>query len=168
MARFFHGLKRVVATGCYTGYLPFAPGTFGTLLGVGIYFLLSPTPWLYYPCLVLFMAGGWYSAEYYEREIARESNPRSVVIDEVVGYMVAMISFPFIAASPLSSIKYMLLGFLIFRIFDIWKPYPVSYFGDLSGAKGIMLGDVMAGIYTNLFLQFIRWEPYAKLPGLGQ
>jgi len=156
-------IKRIIATGLYTGYLPFAPATFGTLLGVLIYWLSSSNPWLYYPLLGVLIIAGIYSAGYYEKEIARNKNPKTVVVDEVVGYMITMVSFPFNQVKMLTSIKFMFLGFIMFRIFDTWKPYPVKKVEALQGGKGIMLDDIIAGIYANIFLQFIYWEPYALI-----
>lgn len=167
------GIVRAVATGCYTGYVPFAPATAGTLLGVGAWWALSPHPWLYYPALALLAVGGAWAAGYYEREISgpaldergERTEPPAVAVDELAGFMVAMISFPFDPAQPLASLKWAVLAFIAFRIFDTCRPYPVSRRAGCPGGAGIMLDDVLAGLYANLLLQFIRWEPVAQIAG---
>ncbi|MCK4907261.1 MAG: phosphatidylglycerophosphatase A [Spirochaetes bacterium] len=155
-----HSLKLAVSKFLCSGFISFSPGTIGTLLGVIIYYFTSSHIYIYFPILVIIVFLGIYAANFYEKNISKIKNSNTVFIDEVAGYLVTMISFPFDPLNVLQSLKFMLLGFIIFRIFDIWKPYPVKHFGNLSGGKGILLDDIMAGIYANLILQFIRWQPH--------
>lgn len=135
-----------LATGLGSGYTPYAPGTAGSLLAVLIYFLfpLSPFIWTFIITLTFF-TGVWASG-YVEKEQGKD--PGIVVIDEIAGQWLALIFLPrglIIFAS----------AFILFRIFDIFKPYPIHDIQKLKSGWGIMLDDVLAGIYTNIILQII-------------
>lgn len=151
---FSHKLKEFVATGFFTGYIPFMPGTFGTLLGVLIYVFLSPIAIAYYIAIPVLMITAIPIADYAEKHIFKEKDSSHIVIDEVVGYLIGMISFQFTMNAE--GVKYLVIGFILFRVFDIWKPYPIKHSQKLEGGLGIVIDDVLAGIYTNLFLQFLR------------
>ena len=136
-----------IATGAYTGYLPKAPGTWGSLLGVVLWFFLADLPLLPYAAVVagLFVLGT-FSAGAAEKIVDR-ADPGLVVIDEIVGQLLTLTLAP---AHPLVA----LAGFVLFRFFDIVKPFPVGWFNDhLHGGLGIMLDDVVAGIYAFILLR---------------
>lgn len=142
-------LFMAIATGLGLGYAPFAPGTFGTMLALPIHFLISRLPLAWYLAIlgaiiaIAILAAG--SAE----KILDRPDPGEVVIDEVAGMLIAMILIP---SHPLA----WLLAFLLFRFFDIVKPWPVSYFDrHLHGGPGIVLDDLAAGIYACGALQLI-------------
>ncbi len=127
------------------GKAPVAPGTVATLLaGIPCFLVAGRFPWQ----IQLIFAGavfwiGWVVSQKTERELGR-TDPGEVVIDELCGYLVAMtghaVSFPSI-----------LTGFLLFRLFDIWKPWPIrSVESKLSGGTAIMIDDVLAGICANV------------------
>ena len=84
-------------------------------------------------------------------------DPQEIVIDEVVGQMLVLLAIPvYETLYPLPLIYYLIGSFLIFRLFDIWKPYPINYVDDnLSGSLGIMLDDIIASIYSILILSLI-------------
>lgn len=135
-----------IATGGYAGYLPKAPGTWGTLVALPINFLLLYlSPERYYAALVAIFVLAVYTAGSAEKIMDRK-DPGSIVIDEIIGMLIALIAVP---ASPL------LWGvsFLLFRFFDIVKPWPVSWADrHLNGGLGIVMDDVLAGIYAWLVI----------------
>jgi phosphatidylglycerophosphatase A len=138
-----------IATGCYSGYLPKAPGTWGSLVGLVLYFLLHTLSLPVYLTVVagLFVVGSFVAGE--AEKILDNRDPGVVVIDEIVGILIAMIAVPL---TPLT----MVLGFVLFRIFDILKPFPVNFFDQrFHGGLGIMLDDVIAGIYSLIILQLL-------------
>ncbi len=152
-----HKISEFLVTGFFTGYFPFIPGTFGALIGVVIYIFTSNIPWLYYSLVPLLLIGSVALSDYALKHIFKDKYSPHIVVDEIVGYLVTMISFPF--DGSLESYKYMIMGFLLFRLFDIWKPYPIKKTLNMDGGMGIVLGDVLAAIYANLFLQFLRINP---------
>ena len=138
-----------IATGCYSGYLPKAPGTWGSLVGLLLFFLLHTLNLQIYLAVVaaIFVIGTFAAGE--AEKIMDRKDPGLVVIDEIVGMLITMIAIP---ATPLA----MALGFILFRIFDIWKPFPVNFFDQrFHGGLGIMLDDIMAGIYSLVILQVL-------------
>ena len=144
-----HTLILIIATGCYSGYLPIAPGTWGSLVGLLLVFLLHNLSLTVYLAVVagLFLVGSFAAGE--AEKILDNRDPGAVVIDEIVGMLIAMVAVPL---TPLT----MTLGFVLFRIFDIVKPFPVDIFDQrLHGGLGIMLDDVIAGIYSLIVLQLI-------------
>lgn len=148
------------------GFFPVAPGTLGSMVGVGLYlsvwagmdrlltanalarrlsFLYVSTPQLAFMLVVIFfvtMAGIW-AASRTER-LLKKKDPSVVVIDEVAGQMIALLSGPFWLHTWWSVIT----AFLLFRLFDIWKPYPVRRLEGLESGLGIMADDVLAGVYA--------------------
>ncbi len=138
-----------LATGLYTGYLPGAPGTWGSLVALPIHFglsHLSPTNHGLALIAILLLAVGLAgSAE----KILDRADPQVVVIDEIVGMLITLIGAPM---QPLA----WLVGFVLFRFFDILKPWPVNFIDQrFHGGLGIVLDDVMAGIYALVVLQGI-------------
>jgi len=150
---------------CGVGYLPVAPGTLGALVGVGLYLsvwgvlyrlLLANaqragsivyvfTPQLAFMLLVVFittMLGIWAATR--TEKIQQRKDPSIVVIDEVAGQMIALLSGPFWLHTWWS----ILSAFLLFRLFDIWKPYPIRRLEGLESGLGIMADDVLAGVYA--------------------
>lgn len=161
---------RAIASAGYVGYLPAAPGTWGSVVGCLIYFLLvvHGGPWgtvvlhgqrRTYPLPLIALAaivGVWISGFglWAADEVSRatgEADPQFVVIDEVSGQMLA-----YVAAIAPANWKYLLLGFILFRAFDIWKPFPARQAESLPGGWGIMADDWVAGIYAALGLWIAR------------
>ena len=144
-----HTLIMFIATGCYSGYLPKAPGTWGSLVGLLLFYLLHALSLPVYLAVVagLFVVGSFAAGE--AEKILDNRDPGVVVIDEIVGILITMIAVP---VTPLT----MALGFILFRIFDIAKPFPVNFFDQrFHGGLGIMLDDVVAGIYSLIILQLL-------------
>jgi phosphatidylglycerophosphatase A len=138
-----------IAQGAYSGRLPVAPGTAGTLVGVLLYLGMKGLPVPVYAalCVLIFFIGMWIAGRA-EALLGRTDHP-SIVIDEIAGYLVAMVLVP----SGWSSIA---VAFVLFRVFDIVKPFPLKRLQNLHGGPGVMLDDIGAGVYTNVVLQ-IAW-----------
>jgi len=132
----------------FIGYLPLAPGTFGSIAGIGIFYLLKDTTFLAYCAFLLaIIVLGLASSGRTER-LLNKKDPGCIVIDEVAGMLIALSFMPF-------DFKIIFLGFIIFRILDTLKPFPAARFEHLPGAWGIMTDDLIAGIYTNIVLLLI-------------
>ena len=124
--------------------MPLMPGTFGSLVGVGVFLLLKF--WLaQVVAIVLITWVGIWAATRTERVMALK-DPGIVVVDEVVGMWTSLLFLPF---TPVTAVA----GFVLFRIMDVFKPYPARQFESLPGGWGIMTDDLMAGIYANLLLR---------------
>jgi phosphatidylglycerophosphatase A len=144
-------LALLLSTWFYVGYFPIAPGTAGSAAALPLFALLRwrALPWLEAAvigmlCVAGFWAGG-VAAAHYGRE-----DPGYVVLDEVVGMLLTLAFIPVTWAGVLA-------GFLLFRLFDIIKPPPARELEGLPGGFGIMMDDVMAGVYGNLALRLIVW-----------
>jgi phosphatidylglycerophosphatase A len=139
------------ATGIYVGYSPVAPGTMGTLWGVAGYFLISM---LSPPGGALVLAAGIALSIFLAAEASRilgGNDPAPIVCDEIIGFCVASFLLPF-------TLFNVILVFILFRFFDILKPFPAGLIDRvLKGGTGVVLDDVVAGIYTNVAAQTIIW-----------
>jgi phosphatidylglycerophosphatase A len=145
------GLAVFIATVCYCGYFPIAPGTVGSAAGLVFYLLVwwaqSP-PFEAALILVLFATGVWASttAERYFGGI----DPGPIVIDEVLGMLVTLAFIPV-------GLSGALIGFFLFRLFDVLKPFPADRLEKLHGGLGVMADDAMAAIYANMALRLVLW-----------
>lgn len=141
-------IARILSTFFYLGYSPFAPGTVGTLGAIALFYPLSTFSPIIYILLVLgfIILSVWASSE--ACVLFGESDPGRVVIDEVCGYLVTM----FLISPSLTNI---VLGFMLFRLFDIVKPPPVRSLERLPRGYGIVIDDVGAGVYANVVMQVI-------------
>ena len=135
-----------IAFGFGTGFVPKAPGTAGTLLGIPLVIMISQTSIVLQVvilvvlfvlgCMVCQMAADWLG----------EQDPGAVVWDEVVGYCVAMAFLP-------ATLTTVVVAFILFRLADIVKPWPISWFERrIAGGTGIMLDDLLAGVLTNIVI----------------
>ena len=139
----------LLACGFGTGLAPFAPGTFGTLVGLPLYglmqFLSAP---VYVGLTVLLFIFGIWICDITSRQLQVHDHP-GIVWDEVVGYLVTMTLAP-------AGWVWWVLGFALFRLFDIWKPWPIRLLDKhVQGGFGIMIDDVLAGVYAAICLQLI-------------
>ena len=138
-----------IATAAYCGYFPVAPGTIGSAAGLIVYAIVwwTQSPIVEVALIAgLFVAGVWAgtTAEQYFGGI----DPGPVVIDEVLGMLVTL---AFLDVNPIGA----LVGFFLFRVLDVVKPYPADRLEHLHGGTGIMLDDLMAGVYSNLILRMV-------------
>jgi len=143
-------LAVAIGTGCGTGFSPFASGTAGSLLGVALYLPLAAAglPAVVIAVALLFPAGVWAAGVCGKRYGAHDHG--RIVVDEIVGQFIALATFP---ARP----GWLLAGFLLFRLFDIWKPFPARRIDEQWRTPvGVMADDVVAGVYANLTLQVAR------------
>jgi len=138
-----------LATGLYSGKIPFAPGTWGSAFAlIPWYFCRGLSLVNYLIVLAVIFVVGFLTSGSAEKIIDRP-DPGCIVIDEVLGMFITLTLAPNHPAA-------WLLGFVLFRIFDVLKPFPVSWFDtNLHGGIGIMMDDVMAGIYALICLQLI-------------
>lgn len=167
-------LAYVVAT-CGVGYLPIAPGTWGSIVGVGVHLFwvillyriieseyLSSIGGGHWPAMgievllsvmtlvfifVMTMVGIW-AATRVEKSSGRK-DASIIVIDEVVGQFITLLFLPFFVSG---SWRFLVAGFLLFRLFDIWKPYPIRRLESLESGLGVMADDVLAGVYAGTVL----------------
>jgi phosphatidylglycerophosphatase A len=147
--RFFFLL---LGTGFGSGYFSLASGTAGTVVGICFFWCFSKfSPLLYLITLLSFIFLSAWIADGAEKILQQKDAP-AIVIDEIAGFLVAMLWIPFSAIN-------VGVGFLIFRLLDILKPFPACWIDrNLSGGWGIVLDDVAAGIYANLILQgIVHW-----------
>ena len=137
------------AAGFGAGYVPIAPGTAGTLMAIPVFFALSPIPFpLYELTLVTFFFLSSWISEQTQIYLGKRDDPR-IVIDEMMGYLITMLWVP-------KTILFIILGFFLFRFFDIVKPPPVRLLEKAREGYGVVLDDVMAGVYANTILQIVR------------
>lgn len=139
-----------VAQGAYSGRSPVAPGTAGTIVGVLLFLAvrnLAPVPYGIL-CVLLCVIGAWAAGE--AEEILGRKDHRSIVIDEIAGYLISLFLVP-------PAWGYIISGFFLFRFFDIVKPWPLFRLQDVRGGLGVMLDDIGAGIYTNIVLQIAAY-----------
>ena len=139
----------ILMTTCFgIGYCPVLPGTVATVLGIGLAFLLAPSVIGYWAVLAVLFFIGVKGSELLEKSSGIK-DPGFAVIDEVVGVMIALAGLPI-------TLPIAICGFFLFRAFDMFKIYPVNKFEAMPGGWGIMLDDVMAGLYTNIALH-VAW-----------
>jgi len=140
---------KIVAVGFGSGLVPLMPGTAGTLVGIPLYLLFSRLAWplwllsiTAFSFLAVFVAG---EAE----KVFRQRDPSRVVIDEIAGFQFALF-----AVTP--SVMHVIAGFLLFRFFDIAKPFPIRYLDrNMHGGVGVVADDVAAGVFAGIILHFL-------------
>jgi phosphatidylglycerophosphatase A len=143
-------LAVLLATFLGAGYSPFAPGTAGSLAAVAIAVVLRLPPWQYAVlAAALFLPAVW-AADVTARTL-KKKDPGLVVVDEAIGQWIAL------AGARTLTWETYLAAFVLFRLFDIWKPPPVRQLEALPGGWGINADDVMAGVYAALMLWLAGW-----------
>jgi phosphatidylglycerophosphatase A len=133
-----------LATGCYAGKLPFAPGTFGSLAALPLCWLLAQLgrPAAFSATVLVIAAAVWVAGA--AERLLQRKDPGSIVIDEIAGMLVTFSGLPFTAFSAAA-------GFVLFRVLDIAKPFPIGWVEKrLSGGVGIVMDDLVAGVIANL------------------
>lgn len=145
----------IIATGFGSGFSPFAPGTAGALLATLIWLALSCTlspTWLIIITallIIVFTVAGIYSANAVEPIWGED--PSRVVVDEMVGVWIPLL------VAPAGNLWYALAAFVLFRLFDIFKPLGIRKMESLKGGVGVMMDDILAGIYSLILLIGARW-----------
>jgi phosphatidylglycerophosphatase A len=141
-----------IAFGLGSGAVPFAPGTFGTLMAIPFYLLLQPLPIIAYLVFVIgFIAFSSWISDRVSREIQVHDHP-GMCIDEFTGFFVTMVHAPL-------GWQWVVLGFLLFRLFDIWKPWPISVIDEkVQGGFGMVLDDIVAGLFAMVVIQSVAFS----------
>lgn len=150
-------LARIISTGMGVGYFPLAPGTMGALAILIVYWICPEINSLQLLLIVIGLSAiGIYTATITEKEMKNRlgqdngSDPSIIVIDEIIGMLIAVIAIP-------KTTFFLIAAFILFRIFDIAKPYPIRKMEKFPGGWGIVLDDVIAGIYANIVIQIGRF-----------
>ena len=144
-------LAKWISLGFGSGKLPYMPGTYGTVVGIPIFLLMAEMSLIPYilVCAVLLIIGIWASQVY--SDFLGVHDHGSIVWDEVVGYLITMTATP-------AEWHWIILGFILFRLFDILKPWPINLLDKyVQGGFGIMIDDVLAGIYGAIVLLTIQY-----------
>lgn len=140
-----------LATVAYCGYFPIAPGTVGSAVGLVVYLLVwwTRSPFVEVGLIVATFVIGTWAATHAERYFGG-IDPGPVVIDEVLGMLITLAFIPVGWTGALA-------GFVLFRVFDVIKPFPANRLETFHGGFGIMADDAMAGVYANLALRLLIW-----------
>ncbi len=150
-------VAEIVSTWFYVGKIRWAPGTLGTLATIPfviVFQMMGSIGYIAVTFLIVFL--GIFLSDIYEKSKG-DHDLSEIVIDEVAGYMIAMTLLPM-------TWQALTLGFLIFRFFDIFKPFPIGWLDrKINGGLGVMVDDIAAGVITNVILQIL----YTKTAWLG-
>ena len=141
-------LALFIASAGFIGFVPVAPGTAGSAVGLLVYVVLRAfdSPLGEGVAIAVLLIVGIWSGDIAERQLGKDPGP--VVIDEVLGMLVTL---AFLEVTAVGGI----VGFILFRVYDVLKPYPAGRLENLHGGPGIMLDDLVAGIYGHLTLQLL-------------
>lgn len=147
-------LVEFFATGAYLGRLPKTPGTWGTLGAIPLAgWLRNLGQFGYMVAILVILIGAIGVAHIYDRR-AEGHDASEIVIDEIIGYLVAVMWLPWTWQTIMSA-------FVLFRILDIFKPFPIGYLDrNLPGGLGVVMDDAFAGMVTNIILQIIYWQTH--------
>ncbi len=153
LSEVFSNPSLFLVTGFGIGLMPIAPGTFGSMLGILLFLVLAhlnlSVSWLSLIILILYFFS--YVAVQSTLKIIKRSDPGEIVIDEVLGMMLVMMTIP---PDP----KWIFLAFILFRIFDIFMPWPINQVDSkLKNALGVMLDDFIAALYAGVIILVIRF-----------
>ena len=140
-------LIKLISSCFFLGYFPFMSGTLASLAGVGLYLLIKDNSQLYIASGLIITVLGFLTCGKAE-DIFGKKDSRKIVIDELAGMLIALYLLPF-------KLSYVIAAFIIFRILDIFKPYPLRRIENLAGSRGVMLDDIGAAVYTNIIMQII-------------
>jgi phosphatidylglycerophosphatase A len=146
-----HRVGLFIATCGYLGYVPVAPGTFGSAAGLAVFFLVRSTgsPMAEVAAIVVLFAIGIWSGTVAEHHFGGV-DPAPIVLDEVVGMLITLAFIPV-------GVTGAIVGFLVFRVLDVLKPWPAARFERLPGGLGVMADDGMAAIYGNIVMHGLIW-----------
>ena len=144
-------ILKFILTGFYIGKIKYAPGTFGTLLAVPIFLLIYDFNLITKISIVflLFLISLFLLSQSYKKQVFKDIDDKSIVIDEVIGYLIFIVFFD-------NTLFVLFSSFLIFRLFDIVKPYPISLIDKkMKNALGVILDDIIAGLFSGITLFII-------------
>jgi len=136
--------EKIVGSGLYTGYIPIASGTFGSIVGVLIYLIPGfENPYAIIPSIIILFVYGIYVSGKFEKQFGKD--PSQCTVDEIVGTWVSFILLP-------KKLLVIMFAFLLWRLLDIIKPFPARNSEKINGGLGIMLDDVISGFYTVIII----------------
>ena len=144
-------ILKFILTGFYIGKIKYAPGTFGTLLAVPIFLLIYDFNLITKISIVflIFLISLFLLDLSYKKQIFKNIDDKSIVIDEIIGYLIFIVFFD-------NTLFVLFSSFLIFRLFDIVKPYPISLIDKkMKNALGVILDDIIAGLFSGITLFII-------------
>jgi len=141
-------LVKATSTVFFIGYLPLVPGTFGSLAGVGLFYLLKGTTSVTYFLFIFGIIALGLMTSGRTEKLLNKKDPGCIVIDEVAGMLIALSFMPY-------DFKIVFLNFMIFRILDTLKPFPAGKLQYLRGSAGVLADDLIAGIYTNIVVLLV-------------
>jgi phosphatidylglycerophosphatase A len=140
-------LIKFFGTGFFSGFFPFASGTFGSVVAALVFFIPVFSKWYFLLGLItVFFVIGVFTSGKIEQIVGQD--PSIVVIDEFIGMWISLLFLPITFVT-------VFLAFVFFRIFDIFKPFPANFYNNKTGGLAIIMDDVFAGIYANLVLQIL-------------
>jgi phosphatidylglycerophosphatase A len=140
-------IEKLLGSGFYTGYIPIASGTFGTLAALFIYLIPGfENPYIIIPALIIFFIYGVYVGNKFEKVYGKD--PSECTIDEVVGTWISYLLLPKV-------VGIIIITFFLWRALDIFKPYPARKLENLNGGLGIMIDDVVSGFYTLIIMHLV-------------
>jgi phosphatidylglycerophosphatase A len=140
-------IEKLLGSGFYTGYIPIASGTFGTLAALFIYLIPGfENPYIIIPALIIFFIYGVYVGNKFEKVYGKD--PSECTIDEVVGTWISYLLLP-------KTVGIIIITFFLWRALDIFKPYPARKLENLNGGLGIMIDDVVSGFYTLIIMHLV-------------
>jgi len=140
-------LSLAIASALGVGYVPVAPGTFGSAVGLVVWALLPASPRVHAVTIIAMLVIGSFAGNVAERHFKR-SDPRQVVLDEVMGMLITLFMVP---VGWFGAV----IGFVLFRAADVVKPFPANRLERLHGGLGVMADDAMAAVYANLALRLV-------------
>ncbi len=140
----------ICATALGAGFSPIVPGTVGTLVGLPIYYFLSVIPFPIYELTLVtfFFFSTWIAGQ--AEQYWGNKDDRRIVIDEILGFLTTMLWVP-------KTFFFISAGFVLFRFFDILKPFPIRRIERVKGGYGVVLDDLVAGAYSNIILHILYW-----------
>lgn len=138
---------KIISTFFYLGYLPVIPGTFASIVGVFLFYLIKDSVFIHALLTLLFIILGL-SITTEAEKIFNKKDARCIVIDEISGMLLALLFIPY-------DIRLVVVAFILFRILDALKPYPADRLQTMKGNIGVMGDDIVAGFYTNIILQVV-------------
>jgi phosphatidylglycerophosphatase A len=140
-------IEKLLGSGFYTGYIPIASGTFGTLAALFIYLIPGfENNYVIIPAIIVFFIYGLYAGSKFE--IVYGKDPSECTIDEVVGTWISYLLLP-------KTVGIIIITFFLWRALDIFKPYPARKLENLNGGLGIMIDDVVSGFYTLIIMHLV-------------
>lgn len=149
-------MKKILVAAFVTlgvGKIPWAPGTWGSLVGLALWWLIQPDFVQGLIMIFLTSLAGFWAVHSYEKQSGAH-DPKEVIIDEVIGMWITLLAFP-------THFLWLSAGFILFRLFDIWKPFPIGWLDrKVGGALGTILDDVVAGLFAGLGLFIITMTGY--------